>query len=195
MSPLGKSTAWTQPLPEVHAPADMAIYHLPTGTYETRAAFAFRGGSFRDKRHFAASAILVRHPQGDLLIDAGFGADVAAHIAMLPRFMRSPHQVGRTVGEQLGRRRLRPRQTVGRAAVPLARGPRERPRRPAGHSGLDERARAAVRRHGPGRQGLRHVSPGQIGSAGQIRERCRHDRPGQGGRRVSLANGMNQGLP
>ena len=100
MSPLGKPAAWTQPLPEVHAPADMAIYHLPTGTYETRAALAVRGGSFRDKRHFAASAVLVRHPRGDLLIDAGFGADVAAHVAMLPRFQRAPYQVGRTVSEQ-----------------------------------------------------------------------------------------------
>jgi len=79
----------------------MAIYHLPTGTYETRAAFAFRGGSWRDKRQFAASAILVRHPNGDLLIDAGFGADVAAHVGMLPRFVRAPYQVGRTVSEQL----------------------------------------------------------------------------------------------
>jgi len=79
----------------------MAIYHLPTGTYETRAALAVRGGSFRDKRHFAASAVLVRHPKGDLLIDAGFGADVAAHIAMLPRLVRAPYQVGRTVSEQL----------------------------------------------------------------------------------------------
>jgi glyoxylase-like metal-dependent hydrolase (beta-lactamase superfamily II) len=79
----------------------MAIYHLPTGTYETRAALAVRGGSFRDKRHFAASAVLVRHPRGDLLIDAGFGAGVATHVAMLPRFMRAPYQVGRTVSEQL----------------------------------------------------------------------------------------------
>jgi N-acyl homoserine lactone hydrolase len=101
MSPLGKPAAWTQPLPEVHPPADMALYHLPTGTYETRAALAVRGGSLRDKRHFAASAVLVRHPHGDLLIDAGFGADVAAHVAMLPRFQRAPYHVGRTVSEQL----------------------------------------------------------------------------------------------
>ena len=59
----------------------MAIYQLPTGTYETRAAFAVRGGSFRDKRRFAATAILVQHPKGDLLIDAGFGSGVAAHVA------------------------------------------------------------------------------------------------------------------
>ena len=101
MSPLLKPATWTQPLPDAHPPTGMAIYHLPTGTYETRAAFAFRGGSFRDKRRFAASAVLVRHPEGDLLIDAGFGAGVAAHVAMLPRFVRAPYQVGRTVSEQL----------------------------------------------------------------------------------------------
>ncbi|MFF3852826.1 MBL fold metallo-hydrolase [Micromonospora sp. NPDC002575] len=101
MSPLAEPATWTQPLPEARPPAGMAIYHLPTGTYETRAAFAVRGGSFRDKRHFAASAVLVQHPAGDLLIDAGFGVDVAAHVAMLPRFVRAPYQVGRTVGAQL----------------------------------------------------------------------------------------------
>jgi N-acyl homoserine lactone hydrolase len=89
------------PLPAARPPADMSVHHLPTGTYVTRAAFAFRGGSFRDKRHFAASAVLVRHPGGDLLIDAGFGTGVAAHIGMLPRFVRAPYEAGRTAGEQL----------------------------------------------------------------------------------------------
>jgi glyoxylase-like metal-dependent hydrolase (beta-lactamase superfamily II) len=93
--------AWDGPLPEAAPPPGMALYQLPTGTYQTRAALAVSGGSFRDKRHFAASAVLVRHPHGDLLIDAGFGADVAAHVAMLPRFQRAPYQVGRTVSEQL----------------------------------------------------------------------------------------------
>jgi glyoxylase-like metal-dependent hydrolase (beta-lactamase superfamily II) len=79
----------------------MAIYQLPTGTYETRAAFAVRGGSLRDKRDFAATAILVRHPEGDLLIDAGFGSDVAAHIAAIPAMQRAPHQVAETVSAQL----------------------------------------------------------------------------------------------
>ena len=79
----------------------MAIYQLPTGTYETRAAFAIRGGSFRDKRHFAATAILVQHPRGDLLIDAGFGSSVAAHVAALPRLQRAPFQAAKTVSEQL----------------------------------------------------------------------------------------------
>ena len=79
----------------------MAIYQLPTGTYETRAAFAVRGGSLRDKRHFAATAVLVQHPEGDLLIDAGFGSGVAAHVAALPRIQRAPYQAAASVNEQL----------------------------------------------------------------------------------------------
>jgi len=93
--------AWTGPLPTATPPAEMAIYLVPTGTYDTRAALAVRGGSFFDKRHFAANAVLVRHPKGDLLIDAGFGADIAAHVAMLPRLVRAPYTVTKTVAAQL----------------------------------------------------------------------------------------------
>jgi glyoxylase-like metal-dependent hydrolase (beta-lactamase superfamily II) len=80
----------------------MAIYQLPTGTYETRAAFAFKGGSFRDKRPFAATAVLVEHPKGDFLIDAGFGVDVAAHVRAQPWFARAPYEATGTADEQLG---------------------------------------------------------------------------------------------
>lgn len=79
----------------------MTVHQLPTGTYETRAAFAVKGGSFRDKRHFAATAVLVQHPKGDLLIDAGFGWGVAAHVASLPRLARAPLAAGRTASAQL----------------------------------------------------------------------------------------------
>jgi hypothetical protein len=74
---------------------------VPTGTYETRAAFAVRGGSFRDMRHFAATAILVEHPKRDVLIDAGFGAGLQAHVATLPRIQRTRHTATKTVREQL----------------------------------------------------------------------------------------------
>jgi N-acyl homoserine lactone hydrolase len=93
--------AWQGPLPEASPPPDMAIYQLPTGTYETRAAFAYTGGSFRDKRAFAATAVLVTHPRGDLLIDAGFGSDVAAHVHAQPWYARAPYQASRTASEQL----------------------------------------------------------------------------------------------
>jgi hypothetical protein len=62
MKSLSMPPAWPGPLPEATPPSDMAVYQLPTGSYETRASFAFKGGSFRDKRPFAATAILVTHP-------------------------------------------------------------------------------------------------------------------------------------
>jgi len=92
---------WSEPLPNAMPPVDMAIYQLPTGTYETRAAFAVRGGKFGDKRPFAATPALVMHPKGDLVIDAGFGSHVADHVAMLPWYQRPPHTAGQTVSAQL----------------------------------------------------------------------------------------------
>lgn len=82
-------------------PPEMTIFQLPTGTYETPAALAFQGGGFRDRRQFAATAVLVRHPKGDVLIDAGFGARAEEHIRSLPPFRRSPHRLGATASERL----------------------------------------------------------------------------------------------
>ncbi len=101
MGALSMPAAWQGPLPGAAPPPGMAIWQLPTGTDETRAVFVFKGGSFRDKRRFAATAILVTHPQGDLLIDAGFGSDVAAHVRAQPWFARTPYQAAGTASEQL----------------------------------------------------------------------------------------------
>lgn len=48
MPPLAKTAVWTQELPGANPPKEMAICHLPTGTYGTRAVFAVRGKSFRN---------------------------------------------------------------------------------------------------------------------------------------------------
>jgi N-acyl homoserine lactone hydrolase len=91
----------TGDLPTATPPADLHIFQLPTGTYLTRAAFAVTGGAFAEQRLFASTAILIQHPQGDLLIDAGFGADAAAHIESLPSFRRAPHDLAETASAQL----------------------------------------------------------------------------------------------
>ncbi|MGW6128695.1 MBL fold metallo-hydrolase [Cellulomonas sp. NPDC055163] len=92
---------WSGPLPPAAPPSTLRVHQLPTGTYETRAAFAVTGGRFRDRRRFAATSVLVQHPAGDLLIDAGFGAHLDEHVRLLPRIERAPHARGRTVREQL----------------------------------------------------------------------------------------------
>lgn len=101
MKSLPAPSPWLAPLPAASPPDGMAVYQLPTGTYETRAALAVRGGSFRDKRRFAATAVLVQHPKGDFLIDAGFGEHVAEHVKMLPTLVRAPYEVTRTARQQL----------------------------------------------------------------------------------------------
>jgi N-acyl homoserine lactone hydrolase len=101
MPPLPMPAPWNLPLPDATPPAGMAVFQIPTGTYATRARLAVKGGSLRDKRHFAATAVLVRHPKGDLLIDAGFGSDVGTHVAALPRIARAPYHLGDTVHGQL----------------------------------------------------------------------------------------------
>lgn len=101
MNTLSMPPAWQGRLPAATPPSDMAIYQLPTGSYVTRANFAFKGGAFRDKRSFAATAILVTHPERDFLIDAGFGADIAAHVHAQPWYARSSYQATGTASEQL----------------------------------------------------------------------------------------------
>jgi N-acyl homoserine lactone hydrolase len=101
LSSLSVPAPWRGPLPEATPPSEMAVFQLPTGTYETRAAFAYTGGSFGDKRRFAATAVLVTHPRGDFLIDAGFGAEIAAHVRAQPWFARAPYTATRTASEQL----------------------------------------------------------------------------------------------
>lgn len=91
----------TGALPVASPPEEMQIFQLPTGTYMTRAAFAVVGGSFSDERNFASTAILIRHPKGDLLIDAGFGADATTHIKSLPSFRQASHDLADTVSAQL----------------------------------------------------------------------------------------------
>jgi len=91
----------TDPMPVATPPDQMRLFQLPTGSYVTRAAFAISGGAFGDQRHFASTAVLVIHPKGDLLIDAGFGANAEAHINMLPSFRRAAHTLADTASVQL----------------------------------------------------------------------------------------------
>lgn len=77
-----------------------AIY---AGRMQSLGAFAYRGGSFGETRIFGMGSILVRHPQGSLLFDAGFGKDVDEHVKSLPLLMRATttYTPERTVAEQL----------------------------------------------------------------------------------------------
>lgn len=73
------------PIPHAEPPGDMELISVPTGINNRVAAYAYRGGSVFDRRDFYIGAALIKHPQGDLLVDTGFGRDIARQFATMPR--------------------------------------------------------------------------------------------------------------
>lgn len=76
-------------LPAASPPPAMRIEVIRTARIHRSAAFAYRGGTMFDARDFAMNAILVRHPAGDLLIDAGIGRDIDAQLRAFPWVFRA----------------------------------------------------------------------------------------------------------
>jgi len=88
-APLPEGAPFIGDLPVASPPAGLAAFRLPTGVLPRSAGFAYRGGSFADKRAFAVTSVLVKHPRGDLLIDTGFGRSIAAQFANMPALFRA----------------------------------------------------------------------------------------------------------
>lgn len=91
------------PPPAAQPPAGMTISAVPSGSTQSSAGQAFEGGRRDDKRTFVAGAILVDHPKGKLLFDAGYGRDLAEHFKTAPAMMQAiiRPQLTTTVAEQL----------------------------------------------------------------------------------------------
>ena len=102
-SPLPAPAPYAGELPHAAPPPGMHLLRLPTGVTHRNAAFAYRGGSFSDKRDFAMAGMLVKHPRGDVLIDTGLGKDIDAQFAMMPFWFRAVTRYtrGRSAAEQL----------------------------------------------------------------------------------------------
>ena len=102
-APLPAPPPFAGALPPASPPAGMAIAQLPTGIIPRTAAFAYRGGSMFDARDFTMTAVLVRHPRGDVLIDTGLGRDIDTQVVAMPFWFRamSPYQRGPSAAEQL----------------------------------------------------------------------------------------------
>lgn len=65
---------------------------IETGTMESNALFAYRGGGFED-RTFGMDVFVVRHPKGTILIEAGFGRNINEHLKTVPWLMRMVSKV------------------------------------------------------------------------------------------------------
>lgn len=91
------------PVPEARPPAEMDLVAVPSGVNHRTAAYAYTGGSIFDKRDFYIGAALIKHPQGDLLVDSGFGRDIAKQIATMPRFFQkiTKYDVWKSAADQL----------------------------------------------------------------------------------------------
>lgn len=81
--------ASARPLPPADPPAEMRLSALHTGLMRASTMFAYRGGSPMEPYISGMSAILIRHPGGDLLIDSGFGRNVDAHFLTTPFLMQN----------------------------------------------------------------------------------------------------------
>lgn len=102
-SPLPAPAPITDALPLASPPAEMAVYQLPTGVTHRSAGFAYRGGSLLEKRDFAMTAVLVKHPKGDLLIDTGLGDTIDTQLEAMPSWFRAttPFTRASSAAEQL----------------------------------------------------------------------------------------------
>jgi len=91
------------PIPRAEPPDDMDLIAVPTGVNNRVAAYAYRGGSVFDRRDFYIGAALIKHPRGDLLIDSGFGRDIARQFATMPRYFRAVtrYQLWKPAADQL----------------------------------------------------------------------------------------------
>src|SRR5215470_6834443 len=87
-APLPALPPLPDPLPQAFPPAGMAIFALPTGVIHRTSAFAYRGGSPLEKWDSVMTAVLVHHPQGDVLIDTGVGRTIASQLKQAPFLFR-----------------------------------------------------------------------------------------------------------
>jgi len=81
---LSRPEIYTGAIPPASPPKEVAVFALVTGVNHRVAAYGYRGGSLFERRNFSMSATLVKHPQGDLLIDTGFGRNIAAQLKTMP---------------------------------------------------------------------------------------------------------------
>lgn len=93
--------AWVIPQPS--PPPQMKLAALSAGVMDSQALFAYRGGKPGEARSFSMGGVLVQHPQGSLLFDAGFGSKVDEHFRTTPKLMQltSTYRKQGTVAAQL----------------------------------------------------------------------------------------------
>lgn len=117
------------PVPSATPPKEMAVSALVTGVNHRVAAYGYRGGSLFERRDFSMAGTLVKHPKGDLLIDTGFGRNIAEQILTMPLMERAMtfYSLWRPAADQLRAAGVRPEIATSHSSDPCALGPCQRP--------------------------------------------------------------------
>jgi N-acyl homoserine lactone hydrolase len=102
-SPLPKPEPYAGPVPSATPPKEIAVVGVVTGVNHRVTDFGYRGGSLFERRDFAMAGTLVKHPRGDLLIDTGFGRDIAQQFQTLSLILRlvTPYDLWQPAVDQL----------------------------------------------------------------------------------------------
>lgn len=103
LSPLPVPADFSVQIPAATPPAGLKVSVLYTGHILSKAGFAYRGGDLGEERKSMMAPILVEHPQGTLMVDAGFGRNVDAHMATAQWLVRmlSKYQKGVSAADQM----------------------------------------------------------------------------------------------
>jgi len=75
--------------PDPNVPDGISLKAILGGKLFSQAVFAYRGGGVTDGRVFGMGSILVEHPKGKLLIDAGLASNAMEHLQTMPWLMRT----------------------------------------------------------------------------------------------------------
>lgn len=105
--PVSETYAFVRP--EANPPQSMKVSALSTGSMASKAVLAVRGGALDQDATFAMSGLLIEHPQGNLLIDAGFGRNVDQHFLTTPKLMQltSTYSKGTAIADQLSKAHIK----------------------------------------------------------------------------------------
>jgi N-acyl homoserine lactone hydrolase len=85
--PIATDTPLTLSITPPQSPLTMRVGVLHAGRMQSRGLFAYRGGDVGE-RVFGMDTVVVEHPAGTLLFDAGFGRRVQDHLRTIPWLMR-----------------------------------------------------------------------------------------------------------
>ena len=107
--PVGKPPNFS--LSENNSPQGMTLMAISAGKMFSKAGLAYRGGDFNKEIVMPMGGILIQHPKGNLLIDAGFASNIDEHFSTTPALMQrtSTYEAGTPIVQQLPQAGLSPK--------------------------------------------------------------------------------------